>query len=59
MQGIFLLCSFFFGPDLILFYTAVIITGLELLEETILVGMLKKWEANVKGIYWVMRRKGT
>ncbi|TMI65829.1 MAG: CDP-alcohol phosphatidyltransferase family protein [Bacteroidetes bacterium] len=59
MQGVFLLCSFFFGPDLILFYTAVGITGLELLEEIILVGMIKKWEANVKGIYWVMRRKGT
>jgi CDP-diacylglycerol--glycerol-3-phosphate 3-phosphatidyltransferase len=58
LQGVFLLHSFFFGgPSLILFYAAVGITGLELLEEIILVRVLKNWEANVKGIYWVMNRK--
>ena len=58
LQGVFLLYSFFFGgPNLILFYAAVVITGLELLEEIMLVRILKNWEANVKGIYWVMNRK--
>ncbi len=57
MQGIFLLYAFFFYPSLVLFYTAVIITGLELIEEIILVNMLKNWEANVKGLYWVLKRR--
>lgn len=58
LQGIFLLVSFFMGePVKILFYTAAIITALELAEEIILVGLLKKWKANVSGIYWVLKRK--
>jgi len=60
LQGVFILHSFFFnGPNLILFYAAVAITWLQLLEEIILTGMLKNWEANVRGIYWVMKRKRT
>jgi CDP-diacylglycerol--glycerol-3-phosphate 3-phosphatidyltransferase len=57
-QGIFLLVTFFSDePNVILFYAAAIITILELIEEIILVNLLPDWETNVKGIYWVLKRK--
>jgi len=57
LQGIFLLLVFFTDePILILFYAAVIVTMLELTEEIILVSLLPQWQANVKGIYWVLRK---
>ena len=58
LQGVFLLSAFFLGePNLILFYAATGITMLELIEETILVGMLPQWKANVKGIHEVLKKK--
>ena len=58
LQGAFLLFTFFTTePNLILFYVAAIITMLELIEEIILVSLLKHWKANVKGIYWVLKEK--
>jgi len=58
LQGVFLLLTFFMGkPILPLFYTAVTITLLELAEEIILVYILPVWEANIKGLYWVLKRK--
>ena len=58
LQGIFLLLAFFTDePNLILFYAAAIITILELIEEIILVSLLKHWKTNVKGIYWVLKEK--
>jgi CDP-diacylglycerol--glycerol-3-phosphate 3-phosphatidyltransferase len=58
LQGIFLIITFFTDqPNLILFYAAAIVTMLELIEEIILVGLLKHWKANVKGIYWVLKEK--
>ena len=58
LQGIFLIITFFTDqPNLILFYGAAIVTILELIEEIILVGLLKHWKANVKGIYWVLKEK--
>jgi len=60
LQGVFLLLTFFMGkPILPLFYTAVTITLLELAEEIILVYVLPVWEANIKGLYWVLKRKKT
>lgn len=57
LQGVFLILSFFSEkPVLILFYTAAIITFLELVEEIILVGLLPVWETNIKGLYWVIKR---
>jgi len=44
-------------PVLPLFYAAVILTGLELIEEIIMVSLLPNWEANVKGLYWVLKKK--
>lgn len=58
LQGIFLLLTFFTGqPYLLLFYTAAIVTILELIEEIILVYLLPEWKANVRGLYWVLTKK--
>lgn len=58
LQGCFLILSFFLqSPPLWLFYAAIIITAIDLIEEIILVFMLPKWETDVKGLYWVMRRR--
>jgi len=57
-QGVFLLLVFFTGePNMILFYTAVIVTMLELIEEIILVYLLPVWETDVKGIYRLFKNK--
>lgn len=57
-QGIFLLLTFFLGkPFYPLFYAAVIITLVELLEEIILTGMLPEWKTDIKGFYWVWKSR--
>ena len=57
-QGVFLLSYFFLGTvQYALFYAAVAITSIELLEEIILVYWLPEWESNVKGLWWVWKRK--
>lgn len=56
-QGSFLILFFFtLSPILPLFYTAALITTLQLMEEIILVVLLPRGETNVKGLYWVLRR---
>lgn len=56
LQGIFILLLFFLKePVYILFYLAAGVTGLELVEEIIIVVVLPKWQANVKGLYWVTK----
>jgi len=58
LQGVFLILAFFTQePSLILFYAATIVTMLELIEEIILIRLLPKWQANVKGIYWFLKNK--
>ena len=58
LQGVFLLLTFFTERiNLFLFFAAAIITALELIEETILISLLPEWEANVKGLYWVIKKK--
>ena len=58
LQGVFLLLVFFTDdPIKPLFYAAAIVTMLELIEETILIMVLLEWKANVKGLYWVVKRK--
>lgn len=58
LQGIFLILAFFMPEPLrVLFYIAVAITALDLVEEIILIFLLPKWQANVKGIYWVLKQK--
>jgi len=57
MQGIFLLLMFFLPePPYAVFYTAAIITLLDLTEEIILVLILPRWQADVKGLYWVIKK---
>lgn len=59
-QGSFFILLFFFkDPIYFLFYVAATLTFLDLVEEIILVLILPKWEANVKGIYWVLKKKNT
>ncbi len=58
LQGVFLILFFFLErPNYPLFYTMSVVTALELIEEIILVFYLPQWESNVKGLYWVMRRR--
>lgn len=58
LQGVFLLLLFFTqSPFYPLFYLAALVTVLELLEEIVLVVMLKEWRANVRGIFWVRRNR--
>jgi CDP-diacylglycerol--glycerol-3-phosphate 3-phosphatidyltransferase len=57
-QGVFLILLFFLPEwPLGLFRIAAILTMLDLLEEIILVFMLPIWQANVKGIFWVIKNK--
>ena len=58
LQGVFLLFTFFTPePNVVLFYAAATITILELTEEIILVNLLQRWETNVKGLYWVLKKE--
>lgn len=58
LQGLFLLLLFFLPqPSYLLFYLMAAVTALDLLEEIILVLLLPRWQANVKGLYWVLRKK--
>ena len=55
VTAIFLLSVFFFEEIFHpLFYASFIVTSLELIEEIIIVSVLPKWKANVKGLYWVL-----
>jgi phosphatidylglycerophosphate synthase len=57
-QGSFLILIFFMDkPSYLLFWASVVITCLDLLEEIILVFVLAKSEANVKGLWWVLKKK--
>lgn len=58
LQGTFLILIFFlpYWP-LKLFHVAAIITMLDLVEEIVLVILLPEWKTNVKGWYWIKKRK--
>ena len=58
LQGLFFILIFLLPEPLyFLFYLAAFVTGIELLEEIILVALLPQWEANVKGLFWVLKRE--
>ncbi|MEO8148374.1 MAG: CDP-alcohol phosphatidyltransferase family protein [Bacteroidia bacterium] len=58
LQGLFFIQMFLLPqPFYFLFYAAAFVTGIELIEETLIVIALPTWEANVKGLYWVLKRK--
>jgi CDP-diacylglycerol--glycerol-3-phosphate 3-phosphatidyltransferase len=55
LQGFFMCSMFLFDkPAYWLFYTTAIVTTLELIEEIILVFVLREWKTNVHGLYWVL-----
>ena len=58
VSAIFLLSVFFldriYHP---LFYAAAVVTGIELIEEIILVFRLREYRSNVMGLYWVLRER--
>ena len=57
LQGSFLILSFFMQePSRALFYSALIVTALDLIEEIILVFLLPRPRSDVKGVYWVLQR---
>lgn len=57
LQGVFLILLFFLEkPPLLLFYITLLVTGIDLMEEIILVLVLPVWKTDVKGIYWVWRK---
>jgi CDP-diacylglycerol--glycerol-3-phosphate 3-phosphatidyltransferase len=58
IQALFFMMMFFqIGPVLFGFYCAIIVTGIELIEEIILVILLPTWQSDVKGLYWVLKKK--
>ena len=58
LQGIFFILIFILQEPLcFLFYIAAVVTSIELIEEIVLVALLPKWEANVKGLFWVLKRR--
>jgi CDP-diacylglycerol--glycerol-3-phosphate 3-phosphatidyltransferase len=58
VTGLFLLSVFFLGGVVYpLFYVAYVITALELIEEIVIVFFLPKWKTNVKGLYWILKKK--
>jgi phosphatidylglycerophosphate synthase len=60
VQGSFLILLFLLPEPLYwLFYLAAIITTIDLIEEIILVKILPEWETDVKGVYWVTKRKSS
>ncbi|AEV98627.1 CDP-alcohol phosphatidyltransferase [Niastella koreensis] len=57
MQGTFLILLFFLPrPVELIFYIAFTATAADLLEEIVLVVLLPEWKANVKGLYWVLKK---
>jgi CDP-diacylglycerol--glycerol-3-phosphate 3-phosphatidyltransferase len=56
-QAIFMLYLISFGVQMWLFYTAIILSIIETIEEVILIIILPKWIANVKGLLWVLYKK--
>jgi phosphatidylglycerophosphate synthase len=58
LQGIFMCAMFFLDEPLPwLFYLAAGTTALGLLEETLMIGVLPTWKADVRGLYWAMRER--
>lgn len=58
LQGSFFIFSFFVEQPLYgLFYVAASVTAIELIEEIILIFLLPQWETNVKGVYWVLKKR--
>lgn len=57
-QAVFLILSFFLpAPILPLFYITVLITALDIIEETMMVALLPNWQSDVKSLYHAIKQK--
>jgi len=57
-QGIFLVLFYWLSaPVYALFYFVSALTILDLVEEIILVIITPKWETDIKGLYWVIKKR--
>jgi phosphatidylglycerophosphate synthase len=59
LQGIFVMSLFLWGYWAGIFYAMVAISVLAYSEEFVLLYVLPKWTADVRGLYWVLRRKAS
>lgn len=56
-QGVFLISSFFLAkPPAALFHITAVLTALDIIEEIVLVALLPRWQADVRGLYHILRR---
>ena len=55
-QGGFVMSLFLWGYSAALFWPAIAVTVLAYTEELTMVWLLPQWEADVRGLYWVLRR---
>lgn len=57
-QAVFLIATFFLpAPPQLLFYAAAVVTALNMIEEFIMVMLLPTWQADVRGLHQVSKRK--
>jgi CDP-diacylglycerol--glycerol-3-phosphate 3-phosphatidyltransferase len=57
LQAIFILSALFFSPNYTLFYIMIILGFMETIEEIILIFLIKEWASDIKGIYWVFKKR--
>ena len=57
VQAFFILSSLFFYPNDTLFYLMIVLGFLETIEEIVLIFMIKEWASDIKGIYWILRKR--
>ena len=55
--GIFVMVLFLWGFKPLIFYAAVIISVLAILEEFVMFWLLPDWTPNVRGVYWILRKR--
>lgn len=56
-MGMFIAVLFVWGMQPLLLYVAVVLVLMATAEEFVLLWMLPEWTANVRGVYWVRRRR--
>ena len=55
--GIFVMVLFLWGFKPLIFYAAVIISVLAILEEYVMFWLLPDWTPNARGVYWILRKR--
>lgn len=57
LQGAFIVCLFLLGFYPWLFYISLTVGTIACVEEIIIIAILKKPATNVKGLYWILKKK--